>query len=684
MPVGLYPGANSYIGNGVATQFAYSFRILAESDLRVTIDGVVQTLTTHYTVSGVGDAGGGNVTFVTAPEDEAAVVIARVRPYKRDTDYQRNGTFDEETVDDDFDSAEMQVQQLSADIARAFKAPIEVTDDQVLTSAMWAARTSTFLGFDADGVFGVFALADLDAVAVSPFMATLVDDEDADEALSTLGFSAFAKTLIDDADAAAARSTLGLTTAENLNFVPAGAGAVTRSVDAKLRDAFVSVKDFGATGDGVTDDSAAIQAAIDYIDGQAGGTVYFPRGSYLANTDLTVNGDHIRLLGEHVGASSIFSTDNDGKMITVTGNRNSIENLLIYRNEFSSAATSVVVEFANAVQCKIDNCWIQGGYHCLSITGNNCADNVFTRSTFTFATGSSMLWIARGSAGLNGGHHFYRCLFNQEYPTDTPVAADYLGARANSTAYAVGDIVTQSNYYWRCRVAGTSAAAAPASMTAPTAFYSEDVTDGTVTWRLMGHTAYRGAHIDTGTSLITLRECDLTGPFVSAIDITDTLTGDDPYAITVENCTAHGPISNGLNVSAGREIDIKGFNTFSPTGSGTTNGMQFGGSEAVQVSGSQVYAYTNGIRIASPRASITHNNVFGCATGIRVVANTNIFNIVGNVCGSSSARGANTNAIIVEAGTSDAYNIAHNIVNGAGSGVTDGGTGAAKTINGNH
>jgi len=81
-------------------------------------------------------------------------------------------------------------------------------------------------------------------------------------------------------DARPTTSALALSTASaGIGFVGPGAGATARTVQAKLRDT-VSVKDFGAVGDGVTDDTAAIQAAIDYAFALNGADVFFPAGNY--------------------------------------------------------------------------------------------------------------------------------------------------------------------------------------------------------------------------------------------------------------------------------------------------------------------------------------------------------------------------------------------------------------------
>jgi len=68
-----------------------------------------------------------------------------------------------------------------------------------------------------------------------------------------------------------------------IGFLQIGTGAVGRTVQDKLRES-VSVRDYGATGDGITDDTLAIQAAIN-----ASSSIFFPSGNYIVSTALNIS-----------------------------------------------------------------------------------------------------------------------------------------------------------------------------------------------------------------------------------------------------------------------------------------------------------------------------------------------------------------------------------------------------------
>ena len=105
------------------------------------------------------------------------------------------------------------------------------------------------------------------------------------------------------------QSGLPIETPTGIGFTPAGVGAVATTVQSKLRE-FVSVKDFGAIGDGVADDTAAIQRAIDAC---LNGTIHFPVGHYRVSNTLTVRystDTHIisvNLCGEGLGSVIIWA-----------------------------------------------------------------------------------------------------------------------------------------------------------------------------------------------------------------------------------------------------------------------------------------------------------------------------------------------------------------------------------------
>ena len=69
-----------------------------------------------------------------------------------------------------------------------------------------------------------------------------------------------------------------------IGYTQGGAGTVATTVQSKLRET-VSVKDFGAKGDGTTDDATSFVAALTYLRGlTSGGTLYIPPGVYAVST----------------------------------------------------------------------------------------------------------------------------------------------------------------------------------------------------------------------------------------------------------------------------------------------------------------------------------------------------------------------------------------------------------------
>lgn len=187
MPVTDQTPVDSSTGNGVTTVFPYTFKILDEADILVTVDGVTKILTTDYSVSGVGNDAGGNVTFVAAPANGTTVVRTRDMGYERTTDYQDNGDLPASTLDDDIDRTVMLIQQLRAALLRSVKLPVGTTVEQVLTESA-AARADKIMGFDSSGNIVVKAAVDIDVTPVSVFMASVLDDTTWQEALNTLGF----------------------------------------------------------------------------------------------------------------------------------------------------------------------------------------------------------------------------------------------------------------------------------------------------------------------------------------------------------------------------------------------------------------------------------------------------------------------------------------------------------------
>jgi hypothetical protein len=130
---------SSFTGAGTTATYAYGFRIFAQTDLLVIVkeiatgDETTLTITTDYTVTGVGETSGGNVVLVDASQDwidgsgfltdEYTLSIIRDPSLVQNTDIRNQGTFYPETHEDAFDYQMMAIQRHEDKLDRAVKLP---------------------------------------------------------------------------------------------------------------------------------------------------------------------------------------------------------------------------------------------------------------------------------------------------------------------------------------------------------------------------------------------------------------------------------------------------------------------------------------------------------------------------------------------------------------------------------
>lgn len=111
-----------YNANGLTTVFPFEFYIINAGDIQVSLNGEV--IASGYSVTGVGNVGGGDVRFLTPPANGTVVMLERVVPTYRLTDYQDNGDLLADTVNKDFDRLWMAIQRSFIYLGLALRRPL--------------------------------------------------------------------------------------------------------------------------------------------------------------------------------------------------------------------------------------------------------------------------------------------------------------------------------------------------------------------------------------------------------------------------------------------------------------------------------------------------------------------------------------------------------------------------------
>lgn len=275
-----------YDGDASTTAFAFPRKVISGSDLKVYLYDedddtyAPQTINTHWTFSGSGLSNGiyasGTVTFLSAPGADKVVVIFRDPALTQEQDFTTE-TNVKAALNRLADRIEMKLQRASARIDRTVR-----------------------LG---DGDTG--SIAALDAIAGKAGLALIVNEDET-------GF--------DFGDDHLSVTATGSTTA--------------RPLADRFAEVF-NVKDYGATGNGSTNDTTALQAAATACRLAGGGIVDLPPGTYIV--------DQAVLLGSNTivrgcGAASIIKAHQSAFVGTNAGN-----NCYLLRN-YNHAVSSLTDE----------------------------------------------------------------------------------------------------------------------------------------------------------------------------------------------------------------------------------------------------------------------------------------------------------------------------------------------------
>jgi len=136
-----------YTNTGVGP-YAFTFEILANTDIAVYRGSTLLTLTTDYSVT-INANGTGSVTLVVAGTGNITLVGARA--IQRTSDYTTGGDLFASTLNTDLDSQTIYAQQVAETAERALKAPVTDPTDIAMTLPAKTDRASKYLGFDSNG-----------------------------------------------------------------------------------------------------------------------------------------------------------------------------------------------------------------------------------------------------------------------------------------------------------------------------------------------------------------------------------------------------------------------------------------------------------------------------------------------------------------------------------------------------
>ena len=312
-------------GAGGVGPYAFTFEILANTDIAVFKDDVLLTLTTHYTVT-INANGTGSVTITAAglalsPVSPTQYAIVGNRTIARATDFTTGGDFFANTINDELDQQTIFAQQNAEGLQRALTAPQTdpTTIDMTLPKA--ADRANKTLAFDANGdpTLGISAADVANAVTYATNAAnsaTAAASSASSASSSASAASGSASTASTQASNASTSASNASTSASNASTSATNAAASASTATTQASNASTSATNAASSASAAS--TSASNAATSATNASNSATTASTQASNAATSASAASGSATSAASSAAAAASALDSFDDRYLGTKT------------------------------------------------------------------------------------------------------------------------------------------------------------------------------------------------------------------------------------------------------------------------------------------------------------------------------------------------------------------------------